>query len=299
MSHRTTDPACLRYRRPTSRLALWWHNAWSIIAAMLLQSGLRALLSYRLFPDSQQRPARDGAISREFLGFSRFVMVSSALALIIGQTDKVVLGRVFTLSEFGVYAIALTIASAPVAFAESYINRIVFPVCARTWREMPDQLASVYYNVRRRAGALYGFACGGLIGSAGFLIALLYDPRYAAASTYVSLLAIGTALRLPNAAAAQLMVAVGQVQKTMHMTMVRLLWLLAAVPLGLAVVGPIGVIAAIGLMEVPATIYCWVLLRRIGVLELRNELAFLGIVAAGAAIGWAGGSELLRLFPHL
>jgi len=26
MSHRTTDPACLRYRRPTSRLALWWHN---------------------------------------------------------------------------------------------------------------------------------------------------------------------------------------------------------------------------------------------------------------------------------
>jgi O-antigen/teichoic acid export membrane protein len=280
-------------------LALWWRNAWSIIAAMLLQSGLRTAVSYRFFPDSEQRPARDQAISREFLVFSRFVMTSSALALVIGQTDKLVLGRVFTLSEFGIYAIALTIASAPVAFAESYVNRIVFPICARTWREMPDRLARVYYTVRRRAAALYGFACGGLIGSASLVIGLLYDPRYAGASTFVSLLAIGTALRLPNSAAAQLMVAVGQVRKTMRMTLVRLLWVVGAVPLGLMYFGPVGVIAAIGLMEVPAMAYCWLLLRRIGVLDLREELAFLGFVVAGAAIGWAGGTEILHLVPHL
>ena len=164
---------------------------------------------------------------------------------------------------------------------------------------MPEQLPGVYYSVRRRSAALYGFGCGGLIGSASLIIALLYDPRYAAASTFVSLLAIGTALRLPNTAAAQLMVAVGQVKKTMHMTMVRLLWVVGAVPLGLILFGPIGVIAAIGLIEVPAMLYCWVLLRRIGMLDLREELAFLGLVAAGAAIGWVGGTEILRLFPHL
>ena len=280
-------------------LALWWRNAWSIIAAMVLQSGLRTAVSYRFFPDSEQRPARDKAISREFLVFSRFVMTSSALALVIGQTDKLVLGRVFTLSEFGIYAIALTIASAPVAFAESYVNRIVFPICARTWREMPDQLARVYYSVRRRAAALYGFACGGLIGSASLVIGLLYDPRYAGASTFVSLLAIGTALRLPNSAAAQLMVAVGHVQKTMRMTLVRLLWVVGAVPLGLMYFGPVGVIAAMGLMEVPAMLYCWLLLRRIDVLDLREELAFMGLVASGAAIGWLGATEILHFFPHL
>jgi lipopolysaccharide exporter len=257
-------------------LALWWHNAWSIIAAMVLQSALRALLSYQLFPDSSQR-----------------------LALIIGQSDKVVLGRIFTLGEFGLYAIALTIASAPTAFAESYINRIVFPICAQTWREARSDLAAVYYRVRRLAGALYAFACGGLIGSAGFVVALLYDPRYAPASTFVSLLMIGTALRLPNSAAAQLMVAVGQVRKTMHMTIVRLLWVLLAIPLGLVLFGPIGVVAAIGLMEVPAMFYCWLLLRRMGVLDLSAELSYLSLVAAGAAIGWLGGNEILRLFPHL
>lgn len=280
-------------------LAVWWHNAWSIIAAMLLQSALRALLSYRLFPDSSQHPARDPAISREFLAFSRFVMTSSALALVIGQSDKIVLGRIFTLGEFGLYAIALTIAGAPVAFAESYVNRIVFPICSQTWREAKDDLASVYYRVRRVPAALYAFACGGLIGSAGLVVALLYDRRYATASVFVSLLMISTALRLPNIAAAQLMVSVGLVQKTVHMTIVRLLWVVLAIPTGLVLFGPIGVVAAIGLIEVPATVYCWHLLRRIDVLDLREELVFLGLLTAGTVIGWVAATEVLRLFPRL
>ena len=116
-------------------LAVWWHNAWSIVVAMLLHSALRALLSYRLFPDSAQSIARDPEIAREFLVFSRLVMISSALALVIGHSDKIVLGRIFTLSEFGLYAIALTIASSLLAFVDSYINRIVFPICSKTWRE--------------------------------------------------------------------------------------------------------------------------------------------------------------------
>lgn len=280
-------------------LALWWRNAWSIIAAMLLQSGLRTILSYRLFANSAQHLARDREISREFGTFSRFVMASSIMALLIGQSDKLVLGRVFNLAQFGLYAIALTIASAPVAFAQSYVNRIHFPICARVWREEPENLAAVYYRVRRLPAALYGFACGGLIGSAGLVIAILYDPRYASASAFMSLLMIGTAISLPNMAASQLMVVVGQVKETAHITLVRLLWVLAAIPLGLLLIGPIGVVAAIGTIELPATLYCWLLLRRVGVLKLGEELAFLAIVLAGAAIGWIAGTEILRLFPNL
>jgi len=280
-------------------LALWWRNAWSIIAAMVLQSGFRTVLSYRLFPDSAQHLARDREISREFGTFSRFVMASSIMALLIGQSDKLVLGRVFTLAQFGLYAIALTIASAPVAFAQSYVNRIHFPICARVWREEPENLSAVYYRVRRLPAALYGFACGGLIGSAALVIAVLYDPRYASASTFMSLLMIGTSIGLPNMAASQLMVVIGQVKKTAHITLARLLWVLAAIPLGLLLLGPMGVVVAIGTIELPATVYCWVLLHRIRVLKIREELAFLAIVVAGAVIGWIGGTEILHLFPNL
>jgi O-antigen/teichoic acid export membrane protein len=280
-------------------LALWWRNAWSIIAAMLLQSALRTILSYSLFAESVQRPARDRAISREFLAFSRIVLLSSALALLIGQSDKLVLGRLFTLSEFGLYAIALTIANAPTAFAESYINRIAFPVYAQTWRQAPTDLGAAYYRVRRLPSALYAFGCGGLIGGAALLVALLYDPRYAPASAFISLLVIGSALRLPNAAAAQLLIAVGLVDRTLRITVVRFVWLVVAIPVGFVLFGAMGVVAAVGLIEVPAMLYCWLMLRRVGILDLREELSFLALVAAGAAVGILGATEVLRVFPHI
>ena len=280
-------------------LALWWRNAWSIIAAMVAQSAARTLLSYRLFPESREHFANDPAVSREFRVFSQFILASSAMALVIGQTDKLVLGRLFTLGEFGLYAIALTIATAPLAFADSYVNRIAFPIYARTWREAPTDLGNTYYRVRRLPASLYAFACGGLMGAASLAVALLYDPRYAAAATFVSLLMVGTALRLPNVAAAQLMIATGHVKKSMHVTIVRLIWVLAAIPAGLFVFGPIGVVAAIGLIEVPALVYCWIQLRNADVFKLHEEALFLALVALGAGIGWLVASEALRLFPHL
>jgi len=280
-------------------LALWWRNLWAMIGAMLLQSALRSLLSYTLFSDSAQRPARDRALAREFFAFSRIVLMSSAMALLIGQSDKLILGRLFTLPEFGLYAIAVTIASAPWGFAESYINRIVFPIYALIWREAPGELPTVYYRARRTTSALYAFGCGGLIGSAALVVAILYDPRYAPAATFISLLMIGVAMRLPNAAATQLMVAIGHVGRTPQITFARLLWVISMIPVGFIFFGPIGVVTAMGLIEVPATLYCWVLLRRVGVLDLRKEVAFLALIATGATIGFVGETAILRLFPHL
>jgi len=72
-----------------------------------------------------------------------------------------------------------------------------------------------------------------------------------------------------------------------------------AIPIGFILFGALGVIAAVGLIELPAMLYSWLLLRRVDVLDLREELSFLALIAAGAAIGFFGGTEVLRLFPRL
>jgi O-antigen/teichoic acid export membrane protein len=280
-------------------LALWWRNAWAIIAVMLLQSLVRCLLSYILFQNSAQRPARDRTISREFFVFSRIILMSSALSLLIGQTDKLVLARLFTLDQFGLYAIAVTIASAPVAFAESYVLRVLFPIYSQTWRDGPSEIGSVYYRAKRRAAALYAFACGGLLGSASLIIALLYDPRYLSASIFLSLLLISSAIRMSTAAASDVLTAIGDMKRMLRMNVVRVLWLALTIPAGFILLGPLGIVASVGMIEVPALFYSWFLLRKIGVLDIREELLLLTSVAAGAAIGWIGATEILRLFPHL
>lgn len=280
-------------------LAWWWRNAWSIIVTLLLQGLLRAILSYALYPGSGRRPARDRAISAEFLAFSRVVLVSSSLALIVSQSDKLALARLLTLDQYGLYAIALNLASAPVAFADAYISRVTFPIYARIWREAPAALPKAYYGVRRLPSLLYAFGSGGLLGGAGLLVAILYDPRYAPAAPYLSLLMVSSALRFPNFAAAELMTATGEIRVTLRGNAVRVGWLLLAGPAGYLAFGIIGVIGAVGLLEVPALFYNWAVLRRVGILDLREEMLFVGLLCGGGAAGFAIASAALRLLPLL
>ena len=280
-------------------LALWLRNAWAIIFVMIVQSSARAVLSYVIFPDSAQRLCRDRAIAREFLAFSRIVLMSSTLSLLIAQTDKVVLARIFTLEQFGLYAIALTIAAAPAMFGDSYVRRIVFPIYAQTWRQAPAEIASLYYRVKRIPAALYAFACGGLIGGAPLLMRLLYDPRYASASIFLSLLTISSALRLPNLAAVELMAAMNHMMQTVRLNIVRVAWLALTIPIGFAAFGTLGVVIAVGLVEVPAMLFCWILLYRVSVLRMSEELFFIALIVVGAIIGTLISRQVLWLFPYL
>lgn len=280
-------------------LALWWRNVWALIGAMLLQSSMRSFLSYRLFSDSRQRIARDPVIFREFLAFSRLILVSSMITLVLAQSDKLILARLFSLHDFGLYALAISITTAPRAFASSYVTRIVFPVYASTWREQPSQLASVYYNVRRRGSMLYAIGCGALLGGAPLLVALLYDPRYAGASMFISLIMISVSLQITNISATELLTAAGEMKALVHVNMLRLVWIVVAIPAGLLLWGPVGVVAAVGLIEVPATISNWVLLHRLNVLDLREEMLNIGLIAGAAVLAFIGGSIVLYLLPGL
>jgi hypothetical protein len=78
-----------------------------------------------------------------------------------------------------------------------------------------------------------------------------------------------------------------------------LLWLAASIPLGFFTFGAIGVVAAVGLVEAPTMLVSWILLRKFNMLNLRQEFLYLGLVAAGAAVGYAGTTEILHLFPRL
>lgn len=280
-------------------LAFWWRSAWAMIATMLLQCAVRSFISYTMFPGAQQRPVRDAEISREFLAFSKVIVVTSALTFVLLQTDKLVLARLFTLSQFGLYSIALSLASAPGAFADAYTTRVVYPVYAQAWRTTPEALASVYYAVRRWASLLYACGCGAVIGGAHLLIAILYDPRYAGAATWLSLLAISFALRLPNFAAVQLMLAIGQIKQTLRANLVRLAWLVVTMPLGYWQFGALGIVASVGLIEAPAMLYCSVVLRRAGVLDIREETLFLTVLALTAAVTYFIAAAILAWFPHI
>jgi O-antigen/teichoic acid export membrane protein len=181
------------------------------------------------------------------------------------------------------------------AIGDTYMTRVVFPIYAQAWRNSPTALAEIYYRVRRPVSLLFGLGCGGLIGGAHLLIVLLYDPRYEGAALWLSILMISVALRLSNVAASQFMTAKGDIKSTVHVNFARLAWFAVAIPIGYFTFGAFGVVVAVGFVEVPALALSWMVLRRDGLLNLREEALFVSAIIGGALAAYGVSETILAI----
>lgn len=269
-------------------LAWWLQSYWAIVWAGLAGAGLRTLLSYLAFPAALPRFAFDAAIFADLWRFGRTIVGAHTVQVVMAQLDKFVLARLFPLSVFGTYGIAASLAGAPSAFTALYPARVLLPVMAAAWRDDPAQLPQVYYACRRRVMLLYMLAMGIFTGFAPGIVAILYDPRYAAAGEQLAILAIAPLFALNNCAAREALIVVGRVQALLYANLVRAAWLALAGTGGYLAFGPPGFIAAIGTIELPVLCYNWWELQRHRLLRPREELAMLATAGIGVGLGLLG-----------
>jgi len=278
--------------------AIFFRNIWAIVGAMLVASVVRVWLSYRLFGGDRHSIRPDRRVATDLWRFSRVIAASSALTLVITQIDKLAMGRIMPLSQFGTYIIASTLAAAPTVFAYNYASTIVYPAASAAWRE-GGSLAEVYYRCWGRFFYAYAFGGGILIGAANLLIRLLYDPRYIPAATYLAILAIGTAMIMVTRSMDGLLVASGRIRTTLELNVVRLIWLVSGGALALAKSSPILFVLTIGLIEIPAYfVACW-RMGRLGFIRWRHELSALLTIVAGFGLGSAANYIGSLLLPNL
>ena len=280
----------------TILLAFLVRNYWSIIIAGLLAGFLKIAASYLLFPHTHRRLAFSISRGTEIWRFSRFIAGSSFLTLLLGQSDKVVLSRILPLTLFGIYSIATLLALAPRAVVYPYCNRILYPAYSKRF-EKSDLIgfSNFYYETRRLISWLYMFAMGAVIGFAPLIIAILYDERYAAVAPILRIVAISAALLLNNTAAEQALIATGRPKASFQINLARFAYLAGAGTMGLASSGPIGIIWAVGTVEVAAMLFTWFQLSRINVFRLREELLSLLCMGGGVLVGVVGGNAIQRL----
>ena len=267
-------------------LAIIFRNYWGILIANLFGQLLKAALSFALFPNSSRRLRFSIARARELWGFSRFIAGSTFITLILGQTDKLVLSRLFSLHTLGLYTIASNIATAPAGLAYSYVARVVYPGLAQAWREYPERLRDEFYGPRVLTSALYTFAVGGVIACAPLIVHILYDKRYVDAALYIQLLSLSTLLMLNTQANSELMIAMGKTLFSLQANIARLVYLAIGGIAAYHFFGVIGLVTVVGSLELPAQLFGWWTLQREHLIRWRFELLFLATGAVGAAIGW-------------
>ncbi len=267
-------------------LALLMHNYWAIVLGGLAGTAVKSLLTFTMYPGSGRRVAFDRSVATELWRFGRVIASANTIHVLLSNCDKFVLSRLFPLNAFGLYTLAVNLAGAPSAFTSLYPSRVLLPAYAAALRRNVLTPAAIYYDARRWVMTAYLLGMGGFIGMAPAIIDLLYDQRYAHVHIYLRLLSLAPAIALNNYAAREMLIVMGRLQSLLYANFVRLAWLTITGTIGYVGFGTLGVVAAVGMIELPVMVYCWTALHREGVFRWADELTMLATLACGIALGF-------------
>src|SRR5579883_3083670 len=148
---------------------------WALIAGSLLPPIIRAGWSHLMAGARRDRIDWDGEAARELLVFGRWIWISSLLTFLASQIDRLILGRVFTLSVLGVYSVATVMAEVPRSLVMAINSNVMYPAYAKSLHLPRTELRAKILGYRWRLLAL--IACGVVALTAGgdLAVYVLYD----------------------------------------------------------------------------------------------------------------------------
>jgi O-antigen/teichoic acid export membrane protein len=173
-------------------LALLSPTAWALIAGLLIGTTTSTVLSHIWARAPFPRPHLTRGFLREQWKLASWLILSTGLGFFGGQIDRLLFPAWFGISMFGVYSIALTLASALLLLGQGWADSVFMPAIAKTTQ---DGRRGAIQLTRRltRVAVIYAGAASALLGGIGpaFFLAL-YPKGFASAAIFIQILAVTT-----------------------------------------------------------------------------------------------------------
>jgi O-antigen/teichoic acid export membrane protein len=259
-------------------------SLWALVAGVLVVGPLRVAATHWALPGPLNRWRWDGEAVREIVAFGRWVVLSSLLSFAATSGDRLVLGSLVDPGTLGQYAMAVLIVAAIQQLVNAIIGNVAFPALSEVRRTRPEHLREVFYRLRMPADVLLLGLAGVLFACGSAITGILYDERYRLAGPALEVLSLSlVAFRCELAT--QCYLALGLPALNVRVNAVRLLPLFAGTPIAFHYGGmhaAIWMIALAPLAAVPVHLYQ---MRRLGLLDVKRELAFLPCLLLGYLAG--------------
>lgn len=161
--------------------ALAQPGIWALVAGGFAFSLTRVFLSHRLNPEQRDRLQWDPDSARELLLFGRWIFASTLVSFAATQLDRPVLAKLISISELGVYSIALALSAIAIETANRLSHSILFPLLSQQ-REDSQKIIPLCLQARHLLLWGSGALCSAFAILSPLFFGLLYDSRYAGAA---------------------------------------------------------------------------------------------------------------------
>jgi len=236
-------------------LTLWLRSVWGPVFALLAATAIRSVFSYAL-PDARQRLAYDAVLFRQSGTFGKWIALTSLVMYAATNLDRLYFGRVVPLSLIGVYGLARSIAELPTNLSRRISYQIIFPAMAQA--RVESERAPVLRQIAKTRGGFVLLACCGLAVGAGvsdYMVATLYDPRYASTGWMLAVLLTGSIFAVLSNLNEALLLGAGKPAYSSYANLMRLITLAIGIPLGFFLGGFPLAVCAVAMTELLQ--YCY------------------------------------------
>jgi len=278
-------------------VAWTWHSIWALTTGAVVAGMTRCILSYALLPGHVVRFRLDRSSAQELMGHAKWIFLSSVMTFMAVNGDRVLLGGLITVSEFGLYSIAVIMSSVLQNIANSLCNSIVFPALSEVYRDRPQELPRNFERFQWGYDAMVVFPAAILITSAQTLITLIYDSRYHDAGWMVMVLSAGV-IGVRYQVVEMGYLAVAKTKYGAIANSLRLAALVTGMLVGGHFFGIVGTVTGVALSQYAAWPLAIWFKRQVHALSWRAEALLIPCIAGGLLVGKLLSFAVQLAFPH-
>jgi O-antigen/teichoic acid export membrane protein len=266
--------------------AVFSRSIWSLVLGNAVTNIVRLVLGHAILPGIKDRFRWDPKSAHALVHFGRWIFMSTLLTFLVGQSDRLVFGKLVTMAQLGVYNVGATWATFPTQVLGHVVQSVMFPVFSRVHNDKGD-LPGAYREARVPALIAVGCLTACLLAGGPTLIRFMYDKRALDAGWTIQALTVGTwffALEMING---QALLALGRPKWIAAGSFAKLCGMVVLIPLGFWWMGFPGAVIGFTVSEVFK--YCLSLIgaQQANLNGYRQDIVFSILVAVTTGLGFA------------
>lgn len=239
-------------------LAYTLRSVWALAIGNIIGTAVTVLLGHAVLRGHQHRFMIEPESVKSLIHFGRWIFLSTIVTFLGGEGLRAIQAGFLTPAEFGVLAIAYTIAAIPIDLSIRLTGSIGLPALSDAYRNRPDRLPEVLNKFRQRTLALSLLMVTAVVFTSEAFVELLYDERYHAAGAFVVAITLSNAVTLIFAGYNNALLALGKSKTYLSIMSFSAVARIIGLSLGFHVFGLLGMIIGIGVANVAILIaVCW------------------------------------------
>ncbi len=260
-------------------------TVWALVGGGLVTALVTSVWTWVGLPGPGNRLHFEREAALELYRFGRWILLSTLLMFLVTNGDRLIFGKLVTMSVLGVYNIALNLALLPSAAMKQLSMSVIFPLYSRL--QHGSELDAAYRSVRLPMLVIGGWVTSGMIAGGPAIVDVLYDPRYVEAGWMLQFLVagawFGVAMEGSNGVA---LLALGHSRWMALASAVKLVGMLVFIPLGWHFGGFVGALFGFAAADVTRYLTSLLGVRHFGLKSLDQDVQLTLMVVGSSFLGW-------------